>query len=348
MASTAERDAMTRALSLAAGPGPDTHPNPRVGAVILDPTGSIVGSGVHRGPGHPHAEVVALSQAGSEARGATAVVTLEPCHHTGRTGPCTDALLAAGIERVIYAQSDPNPVATGGGMALAAAGVAVEADVRADEARAINPIWTFAMEHQRPLVTWKFASTVDGRVAAPDGSSRWISGPASRAEVHRLRRNADAVMVGTGTVVVDDAWLTARDESGALFDRQPLRVVVGHRAVPQTARVLDPAAETLVMRTHDVTDVLETLFARDVHHALLEGGPTLAAAFLQVDAIDRVIGYVGPRLLGDGPSLVGSWGVHTMGQARQLCFDEVGLVGDDICWTARLTSAAPPLIRKDL
>jgi len=198
------------------------------------------------------------------------------------------------------------------------------------------------------LVTWKFASTVDGRVAASDGSSRWISGPASRAEVHRLRRDADAVIVGTGTVVIDDTWLTARDESGALFERQPLRVVVGNRTIPQTARVLDPAAETLVLKSHDVTEVLETLFARDVHHALLEGGPTLAAGFLGVGAIDRVIGYIGPRLLGDGPSMVGSLGLRTMGHARQLRFDEVGLVGDDICWTGRLTSAAPPLIRKDL
>ncbi len=348
MASTAEHDAMTRALSLAMASGPTTHPNPRVGAVILSSAGSVVGSGAHLGPGHPHAEVVALSQAGLQARGGTAVVTLEPCHHTGRTGPCSAALVSAGVVRVIYAQADPNPVAAGGGEALRAEGVDVESGVLAEEARAANPIWSFAMEHRRPLVTWKVASTIDGRVAAADGSSRWVSGPASRAEVHRLRRDVHAVIAGTGTVLSDDPWLTAREESGDLFARQPLRVVMGVRDIPLASRVLDSAAETLVLKTNDVMDALQTLFTRDVHHVLLEGGPTLAAAFVRAGAADRAIGYVGPQMLGDGPSMMGSLGLRTMEEAQLLTFDEVEFVGDDICWTGRLSPEAPPLTRKDL
>ncbi|MCZ3385976.1 MAG: bifunctional diaminohydroxyphosphoribosylaminopyrimidine deaminase/5-amino-6-(5-phosphoribosylamino)uracil reductase RibD, partial [Actinomycetia bacterium] len=272
-ASTSEIDAMSRALLLAADPELYTHPNPRVGAVLLDTFGTVIGSGFHHGPGSPHAEVDALTHAGDSARGATAVVTLEPCNHTGRTGPCADALVAAGVARVVFGQPDPNPLAAGGAEALAAAGVEVVGGVMADDARALNPVWSFAMDRQRPLVTWKFAATIDGRVAAADGTSRWISSTASRAEVHRIRASVDAVVVGTGTVIVDDPQLSARDEQGALLDRQPLRVVVGEREIPRAARVLNESGPTLLFRTREVSTVLNQLFAKDVHHVLLEGGP---------------------------------------------------------------------------
>src|SRR3954469_19780147 len=179
-ASDAERAAMRRALALAASSGVPLGPNPRVGCVLLAPDGSTVAEGYHGGAGTPHAEVEALARAGGAARGATAVVTLEPCNHTGRTGPCTQALVAAGIRRVVVAQRDSNPVATGGTEALRAAGVDVESGLLADEARALNRVWSFAVEHGRPFVTWKFAATLDGRSAAADGSSRWASSPASR------------------------------------------------------------------------------------------------------------------------------------------------------------------------
>jgi diaminohydroxyphosphoribosylaminopyrimidine deaminase/5-amino-6-(5-phosphoribosylamino)uracil reductase len=339
-ASTTEREAMARAISLARSAG-RTHPNPRVGAVLLDASGAEVGSGFHRGAGTPHAEVDALAEAGDLARGATAIITLEPCNHTGRTGPCSEALIGAGVARVVYGQPDPNPLARGGAGSLAAAGIAVEGGVLVDEARSLNPVWTFAMEQQRPLVTWKFAATLDGRVAAADRTSRWISGPESRAEVHRLRAEVDAVVVGTGTVLADDPLLTAREENGAPSLRQPLRVVVGERDVPANARVLGDSFDTLVCATRDVSKVLDELFSRDVHHVLLEGGPTLAAAFLRADLVDQVVGYVGPRLLGAGPPVIADLGIDTISKALELTVDDVCLIGGDVRWSARLHGTAP-------
>ena len=190
---------------------------------------------------------------GERARGATAVVTLEPCNHTGRTGPCADALVAAGVARVVYAQGDTSPVATGGAETLRAAGVDVEGGLLADEARALNRVWTFAVEHRRPFVTWKFATTLDGRSAAADGTSRWVSSLPARRDTHRLRALCDTILVGTETVLVDDPQLTVRDEDDRPLPReqQLLRAVMGLREVPAGRRVLDDAAETVVLPTRD-------------------------------------------------------------------------------------------------
>ncbi|MFL6182852.1 MAG: bifunctional diaminohydroxyphosphoribosylaminopyrimidine deaminase/5-amino-6-(5-phosphoribosylamino)uracil reductase RibD, partial [Actinomycetes bacterium] len=290
MANSNEVDAMRRALALAGSVNRRTSPNPRVGSVIIDANGGWVGEGVHLGAGHPHAEVEALRAAGEAARGGTAVVTLEPCQHIGRTGPCTEALVRSGIVRVVFAQADPNPRAQGGAQVLAAAGLSVEGDLLGDQARQLNPVWSLAMERRRPYVTWKVASTVDGRVAALDGTSRWITGPQARQEVHRLRGLVDAVMVGTGTVLYDDPELTARAADGQVFDEQPVRVVVGLRDVPAAARVNNSAAQTIQLRTRSPHHVIEQLFDREIHHVLLEGGPTVAAAFLQAGLVDRAIG----------------------------------------------------------
>src|SRR4051812_43769812 len=208
----AEQAAMARALELAATPGVPLGPNPRVGCVLLDDSGATVAEGHHRGAGSPHAEADALARAGERARGTTAVVTLEPCAHTGRTGPCAVALRDAGVRRVVFAQADPNPVAAGGGVLLREAGIEVEEGLRRDDARALNRTWTFAVEHGRPFVTWKFATTLDGKSAAADGTSRWITSHAARVDAHRLRALCDAMLVGTGTVEVDDPALTVRDE----------------------------------------------------------------------------------------------------------------------------------------
>jgi diaminohydroxyphosphoribosylaminopyrimidine deaminase/5-amino-6-(5-phosphoribosylamino)uracil reductase len=305
--------------------------------VILAANGAVVGAGFHRGAGRPHAEVEALAAAGPAARGGTAVVTLEPCQHTGRTGPCTDALLHAGVVRVVFAQADPNAIAAGGAQALAAAGLSVEGGVLGAEARALNPVWTLAMERRRPYVTWKVASSVDGRVAAADGSSRWITGPQAREEVHRLRSSVDAVVVGTGTALEDDPQLTARMPDGVLLDDQPLRVVMGLRDLPPNSRVHDSAAETLHLRTHSPREVLEQLFEREVHHVLLEGGPTIAAAFIADALVDRAVGYVAPVLLGDGQAMVGSIGLSSLPDAIRFSFDEVRMVGRDLRWSARLS-----------
>src|SRR4051794_34286737 len=227
--SPAEQAAMVRALELAATPGVPLGPNPRVGCVLLDDTGATVAEGHHRGAGSPHAEADALARAGARARGTTAVVTLEPCAHTGRTGPCAVALREAGVRRVVFAQADPNPVAAGGAALLREGGIHVESGLLLDQARALNRVWTYAVEHGRPFVTWKFATTLDGRSAAADGSSRWVSSRAARLDTHRLRALCDVMLVGANTVAVDDPLLTVRDEHGQPLDHQPLRVVMGER-----------------------------------------------------------------------------------------------------------------------
>ncbi len=340
-ASARETEALTRALALAATPGVPLGPNPRVGCVLLAPDGSVVAEGYHRGAGTAHAEADALARAGAAARGCTAVVTLEPCNHTGRTGPCAEALVRAGVARVVFAQADPNPVATGGAGTLRAAGVevVVVGGALAAEAIALNEIWTFAVTEGRPFVTWKAASTLDGRIAAADGSSRWITSSEARADVHELRAGVDAILVGTGTVLADDPHLAVRRSGVTDPDHQPLRVVVGHRDIPAAARVLDDAAPTLHLRTHDPREVLAALRERDVQHVLLEGGPTLAAAFVRAGVVDAVRWYVAPALLGSGAAALADSGMSTIADALRLHVTAVARVGADVRIDARVARA---------
>jgi diaminohydroxyphosphoribosylaminopyrimidine deaminase/5-amino-6-(5-phosphoribosylamino)uracil reductase len=326
-----ERDValMRRALELAVR-GPLADANPRVGAVILDRSGRVVGEGFHEGAGTPHAEVNALREAGEAARGGTAVVTLEPCAHTGLTGPCSRALIEAGVTRVVFGQTDPNPSARGGGALLEAAGIATTAGVLAEESTALNDAWTFSLVHGRPRVTWKFAATLDGRSAAADGSSRWITGPEARADVHQMRSHCDAILVGTGTVIADDPVLTVRLPNGMPSGRQPLRVVMGLRPLPGSARVLDLVAPTLQLATHDPAEALKRLAEQEIHHVWLEGGPTVAAAFLEAGLVDEVIAYLAPVLLGSGTAAVGDLGIQTIDQALRLTPHEVTTIGPDI------------------
>jgi diaminohydroxyphosphoribosylaminopyrimidine deaminase / 5-amino-6-(5-phosphoribosylamino)uracil reductase len=291
---------MREALALAQSRDAPFGENPRVGCVLVAPDGEIVGRGHHRGAGTPHAEVVALADAGARSAGATAVVSMEPCRHTGRTGPCTQALLDAGVRAVVYGQSDPTELGGGGGDELRAAGLDVHGGVLADEALAVNEEWTFAVGHGRPFVTWKCAASLDGRVAGADGGPTSITGADSRAHVHDLRSRVGAIIVGTGTVLVDDPQLTVRRPGGPT-PAPPLRVVVGSRPIPDGARVLDASAPTLVTGERDPGALLEDLYGRGVRHALLEGGPTLAGAFLDAQVIDRVEWYVAPLILGAGP-----------------------------------------------
>jgi diaminohydroxyphosphoribosylaminopyrimidine deaminase/5-amino-6-(5-phosphoribosylamino)uracil reductase len=323
-----------RALELAArGPWPD--PNPRVGCVLVAPDGSVVGEGFHRGAGTPHAEVAALTVAGAAARGATAYVSLEPCAHTGRTGPCAQALAESGVRRVVYAQADPNPSAAGGAELLRAAGVEVSGGALGEEAGALNERWTRTIRLGRPLVTWKFAATLDGRSAAADGTSQWITGPAAREDVHVLRATRDAIVAGTGTVLTDDPRLTVRLPGG----RMPLgpshgvalrRVVVGLRDVPATARVHDGPGEVLHVRSRDPHEVLAALWDDRRRDVWLEGGPTLAGAFLTAGLVDEVYAYVAPALLGAGPSAVANLGITTMAAIRRLQTKDVRLIGADV------------------
>jgi diaminohydroxyphosphoribosylaminopyrimidine deaminase / 5-amino-6-(5-phosphoribosylamino)uracil reductase len=342
---SAEQAAMTRALVLAASPGVPLGPNPRVGCVLLTQDGTTVAEGFHRGAGAPHAEADALARAGSAARGTTAVVTLEPCNHTGRTGPCARALADAGVARVVYAQADTNPVATGGADALRAAGVEVEGGLLAGQARALNREWTFAIESGRPFVTWKFAATLDGRSAAADGTSRWVSSAPARRDTHRLRALCDAILVGTGTVLVDDPQLTVRDDEDRNVprERQPLRAVMGLRDVPAGRRVLDDAAPTVLLRARDPHEALAALRDRDRQHVFLEGGPTLAGAFLREGLVDEVVAYVAPMLLGAGRNAVADLGIESIADALHLDVTDVTVLGDGPDTNLRLTMTPPPV-----
>jgi diaminohydroxyphosphoribosylaminopyrimidine deaminase/5-amino-6-(5-phosphoribosylamino)uracil reductase len=324
--------AMRRALELAASPGVPLGPNPRVGCVLLGPDGSEIAEGFHRGAGTPHAEAAALAALLSDgvsdaAKGATAVVTLEPCNHTGRTGPCAQALIEAGVTRVVFAQPDPNPLAAGGAKALRAAGVEVDMGLLEREARLVNRAWTFALERGRPFVTWKFATTLDGRSAAADGTSRWVSSRAARIDTHRLRAQCDAMLVGAGTVAVDDPELTVRDEFDEPLPHQPLRAVMGTRDLPTDKRIFNERAQTVQLHTHDPRAALAELRALDRQHVFLEGGPTLAAAFMQAGLIDEVVVYVAPMLLGAGKSAVGDLGITTIADALHLQITDVTTLG---------------------
>ena len=342
--SARELAAMDRALELATR-GPAHGPNPRVGCVLLAPDGGVVGEGWHRGAGTPHAEVAALSaarDAGRDVAGTTAVVTLEPCHHTGRTGPCSLALLDAGVARVVYAVADPNGLAAGGAAHLAAHGVDVVGGAREEEARRLLGAWLPAVERGRPFVTLKLATSLDGRVAAADGSSRWITSPVARRHAHGLRAEVDAIAVGTGTALRDDPSLTARTAGGELVAHQPLRVVVGHRDVPDGARLRGRGGELVHLRTHDVAEVLAALREREVRHVLVEGGPTLASAFLRAGVVDEVHAYVAPVLLGAGAPGVADLGVTSIGGAIRLVPREPVRLGPDV-----LVIAVPEAPRPD-
>ncbi|WP_405592466.1 bifunctional diaminohydroxyphosphoribosylaminopyrimidine deaminase/5-amino-6-(5-phosphoribosylamino)uracil reductase RibD [Streptomyces sp. NBC_01190] len=348
---------MRRAVALSARALGATAPNPVVGCVILDAAGVVAGEGWHREAGGPHAEVHALLAAGERARGGTALVTLEPCNHTGRTGPCAQALLEAGVARVVYAVADPSPAAAGGGQTLRAAGVDVASGLLAAEAEAVNIAWLTSVRQGRPHVRWKYAATLDGRIAAADGSSRWISSPESRQDVHKLRAEADAVLVGSGTLLADDPHLAVRGIEGAT---QPLRVVLDTEArIAPGARVLDDAAPTLIAVAEDadtghlggvagpeivrlpraatgldIKALLAELDGRGVRSVLLEGGPTLAGAFVAAGAVDAVTGYLAPALLGAGPAALADAGISTIARALRLDVIDVARLGPDLRVTA--------------
>jgi diaminohydroxyphosphoribosylaminopyrimidine deaminase/5-amino-6-(5-phosphoribosylamino)uracil reductase len=324
-----DRAMMRRALDLAVR-GPAADANPRVGCVLTGADGSVVGQGWHLGAGTVHAEVDALGRAGGRVRGGTAYVTLEPCNHTGRTQPCTQAWYAAGLARVVYAQTDPNPRAAGGADWLLSRGVAVDAGLLAREAASLNRSWSHLMTRGRPWVTWKLAATLDGRSAAADGSSQWITGPDARADVHVQRAASGAVLVGTGTALCDDPHLTARRRDGSLHERQPIRVVMGQRDLSPRARVLDGAGPTWHLRTRDPKEVLAKLAQAQVHRVWLEGGPTVASAFMSAGLVDEVVAYVAPVFLGRGRPAVGDLGVTTIADALRLHTSDITLIGTDV------------------
>lgn len=359
-----DRVHMARAIALAARGLHTTDPNPRVGCVLVR-DGRVVGEGWHERAGGPHAEAMALQAAGEDARGATAYVSLEPCNHWGRTPPCTDALIRAGVTRVIAAMEDPDPRTAGGGLAaLRAAGIEVICGLLEKEAAALNP--GFIMRHRRgrPWVRCKLGVTLDGRTATATGESKWITGAAARRDVHLLRARSSAVMTGIGTVLADDPSLTVRIDD-APVERQPMRIIVdGSLRLPETARVLDGTAPTLVAGTLaapqrpdlaaragvevvrcgsgrvDLSALLSLLAARQINEVLLEAGPTLCGAMLEAGLVDELVLYVAPKLLGDAArGMFTLPGIDCLDRAVNLVIDDMRAVGDDWRIVARLSSA---------
>ncbi len=324
--SRSHRHHLERALELAERGRGTTHPNPVVGAVVVHDD-EVVGEGWHERPGAPHAEVVALSAARDRARGATLYTTLEPCAHHGRTPPCADAVVEARIGRVLAAAGDPNPLTDGRGFRrLREAGIAVEVadgEIGA-RARRQNEAYRTWVAKGRPFVTYKAAATLDGRVAGPDGDARWVSGEASRHLVHRMRAASDAVAVGMGTVRAENPRLTARDVGA---ERQPRRIAFGHGPLPDGSdlEVLDGTLD------HELARLAE----QGVQSLLLEGGPTLAGAFLRADAIDKLVLFLAPMVLGgdDAPPLFAGPAAPTLARSVRLAGMDVRRSGDDLLVT---------------
>ena len=319
--------------------------NPVVGAALLSAEGEVLHVGYHRGAGTAHAEVVVLDaarEAGTPLRDTTLLMTLEPCHHSGRTGPCTEAILRAGVGRVVHAVADTTDAARGGAAWLREHGVEVRAGLLAAEALDLNDRWLRAQQQRRPFVSLKIAQSIDGRVAAVDGTSQWITGAPARAEGHQLRTRVDAVLVGGGTLRSDDPSLTARTPEGELCARQPLRAVMSTRPVPEAARIRGADGRFVHLDTHDPREALTRLRDRGAAHVLVEGGPTVAAAFLAADLVDELRLYQAPLLLGAGASSVAGLGIGTLAAASSWRGDHVGVpdgavgaVGEDLRWHLR-------------
>lgn len=332
--------AMLRALELSLQ-GPFMGVNPQVGAVILDVDGKIVSEGWHLGSGTDHAEVMALKnlreKLGVEIlpKDFTAVVTLEPCNHTGKTGPCAEALIEAGISRVVFASGDPGDASGAGAETLKSAGVEVISGVLLEEAEAQNRVWLTSNRLGRPFVTLKWASSLDGRNAAQDGSSKWISGKESRSDTHLRRSQVDAIMVGTGTIEADDPELTARQSNGMLCGSQPLRVVLGKRELDRNLKVFNNDAETVQLKTHSIEEALDTLWDRGIKHVFIEGGPNLASEFVKLGLVDEYLIYLAPMLLGGDKTSLKDLGVEGISEAKNLEILETKNLGNDIFIRAR-------------
>jgi diaminohydroxyphosphoribosylaminopyrimidine deaminase/5-amino-6-(5-phosphoribosylamino)uracil reductase len=292
--------AMQRAIDLSEKGLGKTAPNPIVGAVIIDSSGKIIAEGFHdRMNSEAHAEVVAIEAAGNQTKGATIVVTLEPCNHTGKTDPCTQAIIGAGISTVVFAVNDPNAIASGGAAKLRAAGINVVEGVLNEEAAFTNRAWLMKIKKNRPFFTWKVAATLDGKVAATDGTSKWISNTTSRADVQTLRRRSDAILVGTNTVIADNPHLIPRGNFAG-YSHNPMRIICGEKDLPSDSHIFDDTAETKLIKTRDLDLLVEKLNELDINQVFVEAGPALTSAMLDHCLMDELIMYQAPSLLGSG------------------------------------------------
>jgi diaminohydroxyphosphoribosylaminopyrimidine deaminase / 5-amino-6-(5-phosphoribosylamino)uracil reductase len=321
--STDETRAMEHALQ-AALQGP-RGANPLVGAVVVGPDGRRLVTGYHRGAGTAHAEADAIAQAaavGLDLSGCTMVVTLEPCNHVGRTGPCTEAIIGAGITDVVYAVDDPHDPAAGGAATLRAAGVRVRSGLGADESLDLNRQWFEAVAAKRPFVTLHIAQTLDARIAAEDGTSQWISSPESLADNHGIRSRIDAILVGTQTVLVDNPRLTAREPSGNPAPKQPVRAVMGLRGIPDDAAIRGDDGLAVHLPTRDPREALTMLYQAGIRHVMVEGGSRILSSFLSAGLVDELIVYLAPTLLGSGTAALNGLGITTLPDAQQWEWDE--------------------------
>ena len=292
--------AMQRAIALSEKGLGKTSPNPIVGAVIIDDAGNVIGEGFHDRMNSPdHAEVVAIAKATQNLKGATIVVTLEPCNHVGSTGPCTQAIINAGISTVVFAVNDPNSVASGGSEVLRAAGIKVVEGVLKAEAAYANRAWMIKIKKNRPFFTWKVATTLDAKIAATDGTSKWITNETSRADVQVLRRQADAILVGTNTVITDNPHLIPRGDFAG-YSHNPIRVICGEQDLPKDLQVFDEAAQTIVVKSKDLDLLVEKLNELKINQVFVEAGMTLASAMVNHCLMDELVIYQAPSLLGSG------------------------------------------------
>jgi diaminohydroxyphosphoribosylaminopyrimidine deaminase/5-amino-6-(5-phosphoribosylamino)uracil reductase len=300
-------------------------PNPNVSAAIYSSDGALVADGFHnRKVSVDHAEVIALKKAGAAARGATMVVSLEPCAHTGTTPPCTQAIIDAGIAKVIYTVIDPNPIASGGAEILRAAGIDVEYRESAHLAY-VQRAWLHKEVTGRPLMIWKVATTVDGKVAASDGTSQWITGPESREDVQNLRAQSDAILIGTNTAIIDNPHLIPRGHIA-----RPVRVISGEQEVPASNQIFDAEARTISVKSKSIPELIQVLTNEGFNQVLVEAGPTLGSALMASGNIDELIIYQAPKMLGAGKEFVSHLGISTLDDHLKLELISVRQLGSDI------------------
>lgn len=315
--------AMARAIERARLGLGKTFPNPIVGAVITSATGEFISEGFHQGA--DHAEVIAIKAAKEIPAGSTIYVSLEPCNHHGKTPPCVDAIIESGISKVIYAVSDPNPVASGGAERLQAAGIEVISGLNEIQARFENRAWLTKIEKQRPRITWKIASTMDGKVAASDGSSKWITGEPARVDVALMRSQADAIVTSTGTVKADDPLLTSKGAGS-----NPVRIVMGTTEIASDYKVLGNDSETVLIKSHNFKDLINVANERGFNQLMIEAGPTFGTALLRADLIDEIVLFQAPTFLGSGLSAIGDLGITNIAGRLDFEISDVEVIGADL------------------
>ena len=315
--------AMARAIECARLGLGLTCPNPIVGALITSATGEFISEGFHQGS--DHAEVVAINAAKEIPSGSVIYVTLEPCNHQGKTPPCTRAIIDAGIAKVVYAASDPNPIAAGGAENLRNSGIEVIAGLLESEAAFENRAWLTRIAKDRPRITWKIASTMDGKVAARDGSSKWITSELARADVAALRSQADAILTSTTTVLADNPLLTSKG-----LGKNPVRIVMGETEIAPRSQILNSDAETVVIKSHNFQDLISMSNERGFNQILVESGPTFGTALLSADLVDEVILFQAPTFFGSGTPSISDLGINSISQRLDFDIADVEVIGADL------------------